>query len=146
MLDRFFIDTNIFVYAYLDNPSVKSDHRKHILARRFLSDFIMDDEIIISTQVCNEYYSALLKNGIDDTAIQQSLTHLTESLFVASVSKKTVFQALSIKNKYRFSLWDSLIVSSALENDCSTLFSEDMQHGQIIEGTLTIRNPLLLHL
>ena len=44
---------------------------------------------------------------------------------------------------HNFSMWDSLIVASALNASCTTLYSEDMQHGQIVHGTLTILNPFL---
>jgi predicted nucleic acid-binding protein len=46
-----------------------------------------------------------------------------------------------IRQKYRLSFWDSLIIASALENNCLTLYSEDMQDGQIIEDRLKIINP-----
>lgn len=48
--------------------------------------------------------------------------------------------ALDIKTLYRFGFYDSLIVAAALESGCKTLYSEDLQHGQQIEG-LTIENP-----
>jgi len=50
---------------------------------------------------------------------------------------------LLIKEKYHYSWWDSLILTSALENNCKIVYSEDMQHGQIIENTLKIVNPFL---
>jgi predicted nucleic acid-binding protein len=43
--------------------------------------------------------------------------------------------------KYGFSNWDSLILAAALEHSCTCLYSEDLHHGQIIEGCLTIINP-----
>ena len=46
--------------------------------------------------------------------------------------------------RYRFSWFDSLIVATALEAGCETLFTEDLQHGQVIENRLTIFNPFLL--
>jgi len=46
-----------------------------------------------------------------------------------------------IRHKYNLSYWDSLIVASALENDCSILYTEDLQHEQVIEGKLKIINP-----
>ncbi len=48
---------------------------------------------------------------------------------------------MDIKKRYRFSYWDSLIIASALENNCSILYSEDMQHSQVIEDNLKIINP-----
>ena len=50
--------------------------------------------------------------------------------------------AIRIKAQYGLSFWDSLIIASALEAGCTILYSEDMQDGQIIEKSLTIKNPL----
>lgn len=51
--------------------------------------------------------------------------------------------ALKVFEKYGYSIFDSLIIAAALEARCHTLYSEDMQHGQLIEGTLKITNPFL---
>jgi predicted nucleic acid-binding protein len=48
---------------------------------------------------------------------------------------------LRIASKYRFAFYDALIAAAALEADCTTLYSEDFQDGQVIEGTLIVRNP-----
>ena len=47
---------------------------------------------------------------------------------------------MDIKKRYKFSCWDSLIITSALENNCSILYSEDMQHSQVIENNLEVIN------
>jgi len=59
------------------------------------------------------------------------------------MSFNTVKRAFYIKEKYLYSWWDSLILASALENNCEMVYSEDMQHNQIIENTLKIVNPFL---
>jgi predicted nucleic acid-binding protein len=51
--------------------------------------------------------------------------------------------ALKVFEKYGYSIFDSLIIAAALELGCNTLYTEDMQHGQVIEGTLKITNPFL---
>ena len=142
MKDKVFIDTNIFVYAFLDSEQI-TNHAKHQNAVRFLSQFDSNTEVIISIQVLNEYYSALLKNKINDSEIQQSAQNLGQAINVVPISKKTVFDSYSIRNRYQFSYWDSLIIASALEHDCAVLFSEDMQHDQCIEERLRIINPFL---
>ena len=141
MKDKIFIDTNVFVYTYLENPNKKEDYEKHLKAKELLRSFTIDDVVCISTQVCNEYYSALLKNKIENSAIQSSLYNLVQMVNVASISKDTVLQSFEIKNRYSFSYWDSLILSSALENDCNIIYSEDMQDAQLINGVLRIVNP-----
>ncbi len=141
MKDKIFIDTNVFVYAYLKNPKKRDDYEKHLKAKELLKSFTTDNIVFISTQVCNEYYSALLKNKVANSDIQSSLYSLIQMVNVASISKDTVLQSFEIKNRYSFSYWDSLILSSALENKCNIIYSEDMQDGQLINGTLRIVNP-----
>ena len=142
MHDKVFIDTNIFVYAYLSVPPNHKDYAKHETARKMLGDFSAEQSVVISTQVCNEYYSVLLRNRIEDNAIQSSLMRIMNHVEVVSVTEATVKKSHEIKNRYRFSLWDSLIVASAIENECSVLYSEDMQSGQLIDGSLRVVNPL----
>ncbi len=57
------------------------------------------------------------------------------------LSTETSLRALRIANVYRLAWYDSLIVASTLENECSLLISEDLRHKQVIEKTLTIINP-----
>jgi predicted nucleic acid-binding protein len=52
--------------------------------------------------------------------------------------------ALGIAERLGYRFYDSLILASALEAGCSTLYSEDLQDGQVVEGTLAIRNPFRL--
>ena len=53
------------------------------------------------------------------------------------------FQTYYLRFEYNLSFWDSLVVASALENNCTALYTEDMQHQQIIKNQLTVINPLL---
>jgi predicted nucleic acid-binding protein len=55
----------------------------------------------------------------------------------------TITQALALAQKYKYSYYDSLILAAALSAGCETLATEDMQHGQVVEGLLTIRNPFV---
>ena len=109
MKDKVFIDTNILVYAFLDNSKDNDSYFKHIKAKEFLQSFQNDAEIIISTQVCNEYYSALLKNKITDNDIQKSLSELIAAIEVVPILDTTVLGSFKLKNKYQYSYWDSLI-------------------------------------
>ncbi len=64
-----------------------------------------------------------------------------ESLRFSSVEESTIKKALRIKKALNYSYWDSLIIASALENNCSILYTEDMQDSQTINNELTIVNP-----
>jgi predicted nucleic acid-binding protein len=76
------------------------------------------------------------------TEIVEDIASLYE---VVGLNKFSVAKAIQIHTKYQYSYYDSLIIASALENDCTILNTEDMQTGQVIEGTLTIVNPFILN-
>ncbi|SDY00789.1 Predicted nucleic acid-binding protein, contains PIN domain [Allochromatium warmingii] len=134
-----FIDTNIWIYAHLKTPSdLKGD-----IARKLVES---DQRFVISTQVLNEYYAAMLKNKVTDAWIQNSLEKMIQNCELALVSLPVIRQAYTLKNQYCFSLWDSLIISSALEAGCAILYSEDLQHEQRIADQLTVCNPFKNHL
>lgn len=129
-----FVDTNIWIYAHLETPQ----DRKGDLARVLVES---DHRFVVSTQVLNEYYAAMLKNRVSDPWIQNSLEAMIQHCDVVLVSVPIIRQAHAIRNRYGFSLWDSLVVSSALDAGCPVLYSEDLQHDQRIEGRLIVCNP-----
>ncbi len=132
---KVFIDTNIFVYAKLES---EKDTTKRELASALLRDL---PNPIISTQVLNEFASALLKHHIDDDTILQAVQDIAEECAISAVTFETVERAWAVRKKYKFSYWDSLIIASSLENACLVLYTEDMQHNQMIEKNLRIINP-----
>lgn len=136
MKDRIFIDTNIFVYASIEDKVYTDKRNKAVNLIQSA-----EHEIVISTQVINEYYVILIKNGINDEDIQERILEIIENAVLINVTFKTIQSAWEIRGKYKYSYWDSLIISSALEDDCSVLYTEDMQDGQIIERRLKIENP-----
>ena len=98
-------------------------------------------QIIVSTQILNEFSNVLIRHKIDDDKIQYLVGAIIEECDICPVDLKTVERAWHIRIKYQFSYWDSLIVASALGMNCSVLYTEDLQHNQIIEEKLKITNP-----
>ena len=141
MKGKIFIDTNIFVYAVL-KPQNKLNEKKHFQANALLSN-IRELNVVVSVQVLNEFYNSLLKYGVDDKKIQEKLYQIIDVVLVVPLTLDIVMKSWNIKTKYKFSYWDSLIVASALENNCSILYTEDMQDGQVIEEKLKIVNPFV---
>jgi len=129
-----FVDTNIWVYAHLETP----DDSNGDMARALIES---DHRFVISTQVLNEYYAAMLKNRVEDAWIQSSLETMIQNCELVLLSLPVIRQAHALKNRYGFSRWDSLIVSSALEAGCPVLYSEDLQHEQRIEDRLIVLDP-----
>ena len=136
MSDRFFIDTNILVYS-----SLKDELTKHDRAVSFITS-LKGNNVFVSTQVLSELYVALLKHGVEEASIVKILTQITDVFNVMAITLDTVVSAWKLKKRHQFSYWDSLIVASALEAGCTSLFTEDMQHGQILGKKIKIINPI----
>ena len=126
-------DTNILIYSYSDKTEPKKDIAKGL---------ILDSNGLISTQVIQEMCNILIKKfKMDRVSITRTLLEMKNNFFVSTNNIDTVSTAVEIHFKYKFSYYDSLIIASALENNCTILYSEDLQHNQKIEKTLTIINP-----
>lgn len=126
-----FADTNIVVYAYGVDP-VKIAPAKAIVSAA----------PVISTQVINEFHNvARRKLGLDMPTRHRVATDLLQSCRVIAVDQAIVAAAMQIEARYQVSYWDALILAAALAAGCDTLFSEDMQDGQLFEGRLAVRNP-----
>ena len=127
-----FIDTNILVYAFADDP--KAD-----IAIDLLSD------AIISAQVLNEFANIQRKklgwkwDDILDAAFQIEV--LVNA--IKPVTIETHKSAIDIAKRFKVAWYDALIVAAALNAGCSALYTEDMHHGLVIDGQLTITNPFL---
>lgn len=133
MKDKFFLDTNIILYAFS-----KDDYKKRIAKE------LIRQRLIISVQVINEICNVLFKKfNFSVMEIKNIFNFIKNKTEIKPVNIQTIEYCLYIKEKYNFSYWDSLIISSALENQCLILYTEDMQSNQIIEEQLTIINPFL---
>jgi predicted nucleic acid-binding protein len=134
MSDRIFVDTNVLVY------SIANDRQKRTIAERVL----LDNEIVVSPQVINEFVSVTLRKRIlPKEQVISYATKFMEVFEVTAMTQQTIIAALDVMTRYQFSYWDSLIVAAALESRCPYLYTEDLQDGQEIEGFLTINNPFV---
>ena len=138
MTDKIFIDTNIFVYAY-----TADDKNKNEIACNLLRENVVKNNIFISTQIINEFYSVMTKYKHSHGQIEYYVKEITEQTIVSSLDLKKIERCFRVKEKYGYSWWDSLVLTSALEDGCSILYSEDLQNGQIIENWLKIVNPFM---
>lgn len=136
MSGRVFVDTNVFVYAHVSN-----DKAKHDTALALFRDSLAGSRLWISTQILSEFYSAMSKNKYEHDKIVEFIFAIMRSTNMQSVTPETVETALRIKGKYQLSYWDSLMIAAALLSECDVIYTEDLQHNQVIEGRLTIKNP-----
>jgi len=130
-----FVDTNVLVYAA--DETLQAD-RKRWIARELLRT----PGLRISVQVLNEFIASARhprKLALSQTAEQDWLASWLR-MSVIPLSLNLFVEALRVHQQYHFSHWDSLIVSAALASGSTVLYTEDLQHGQIIEG-MEIINP-----
>ena len=133
MLGKSFIDTNIVIYSLGSNST-----KAHIAAPLFVRN------PCISTQVLSETANVASKRlGLSVPEIRILITSLETICRVEIISLGTIHTALNLKEQYRFSWYDSLILATALNANCDTFYTEDLQHGQEISGRLRIVNPFV---
>ncbi|MDK9719179.1 MAG: PIN domain-containing protein [Trichlorobacter sp.] len=142
MKSKIFIDSNIWIYAFLECEKERAK-QQHILS--LLENLPPVSAVFVSVQVINEFHWILSrKYGVDDTAIKAKVTKgIAAVANIAPLDFKVYQDAYRIRGKYNVSFWDSLIVASALDNGCTVLYSEDMQHGLMIDSKLKVINPFL---
>jgi predicted nucleic acid-binding protein len=135
MSGKAFFDTNILIYLYSGDEPEKRDRSRVLVA---------ETSGVISLQVINELANVLhRKFHIEYIFIAPVVGEMKDSFLIMDVTIETVRSALALGVKYKYSYFDSLIIASAMEAGCSVIYSEDMQHGQVIEGELTIQNPFI---
>ena len=101
-----------------------------------------DCDLIISIQVVNEFISVCYKKiKLNTSEIAKNLDIIKNRFLIRYIDENTIEKALQLKEVYQYSYYDSLILASALMNNCEVLFSEDFQNTQIIENKLKIVNP-----
>lgn len=137
MKDKVFLDTNILIYSYSEDEEEKQSIANTLLEKNM-------GNIVISTQVINELVNILLKKfKIPSLTIENAILEIDNVFDIVLFALTTQIKAIKIKEKYKLQYYDSLIIATAIENGCTVLYSEDMQHGQVIENVLTIINPFI---
>jgi len=135
MPDKVFLDTNVVLYAYSEDEMDKQSIASELLKR-------FDGKALISKQVINEFTNILFKKfKLPSDTIESVLLELDTAFTIVDFDLRTQIKAIRLKQTYNLHYYDALIVATALENQCSILYSEDMQHNQVIDGSLTIINP-----
>jgi predicted nucleic acid-binding protein len=126
-----FIDTNILLYL-LSSDIEKANHAETILQRGGL----------ISVQVLNEFTNVVRRQQLLSwTEITEVLDLITSIFPVVPLTLETHNKGRFIAERYKLSVYDAMIVASALSGECEILYSEDMQDNLIIEDQLRIGNP-----
>jgi predicted nucleic acid-binding protein len=135
LADRVFVDTNVFVYADDDDTADKRDR-----ARALLSELISRSQAVVSTQVLQEFFVvATRKLGLSKEDARRRVETFAR-LHVVLVRPELVLSAIDLHRLHSISFWDALVLRSAAVAGCARLLTEDLQHGQVIDG-VRIENP-----
>ena len=138
MSDKYFIDTNIFVYSLdTDEPEKAS------VAEKLITAGASTGLGAISYQVVQEFFNVALRKSTRKMPQEDAQRYLSEVLcpLVAAQSPQELYAAaIRLYHRYGFSWYDSVIVAAAIEAGCRVLLTEDLQDGMDVEG-LRIENP-----
>jgi predicted nucleic acid-binding protein len=140
MSDRFFLDTNIFVYSFDQGAPAKARR-----AAQLIREALTTQKGVVSYQVVQEFFNVALKRfskPMQAADAGQYLVAVFRPLLAVHSSQALYAEALFLHAQSGLSWYDSLIVSAAIQARCEILFSEDLQHGQRF-GSLEVRNPFL---
>lgn len=135
MTDKYFLDSNVLIYAHSD-----LDLSKQAKAQKLIDLYVPT----ISIQVLNEFANIFHKKFKTDWKIILDLINeLSINTVIFNNSISTVVKAIELSQKTGYTYYDAQILAAAIESGCNILFSEDMQNRQIIENKLKILNPFL---
>jgi predicted nucleic acid-binding protein len=130
---KIFFDTNTLLYL------LSSDHKK--------ADWVsqnLQQSNVISVQVLNEFTSASIRKiKISHVELDEFLDLFKSTFNVRALDTETFNTGLMISRRYGYQHYDSMIIAAALQAGCERLYSEDMQHRQMIDKSLQIVNPFI---
>ena len=130
---KIFFDTNTLLYL-LSSDNNKADWISQNLQR----------SNVISVQVLNEFTSASLRKiKISNAELDEFLDLFKSTFSVRVIDVETFDTGLIVSRRYGYQHYDAMIIASALQAGCERLYSEDMQHRQIIDKRLQIVNPFI---
>ena len=133
---RVFLDTNIIVYAADDREKDKRDQ-----ARSLIASLQSGNQGVVSTQVLCETYSTVTRKLGKPPLEAKAILRKLEELEVVVLGPELIQQAIDCSILNQLSFWDALIVTAAASANCETLWTEDLNHGQVIMG-VRVENPL----
>jgi len=140
MSGKFFLDTNIFVYSFDARHAPKQKKAQGLIEKALSSH-----DGLVSYQVVQEFLNVALRKFEKPLTPPEARTYLDTVLAPLCRTLPTIQlyqQALELREETGFGFYDSLILASALEAGCKTLYTEDLSHQQRI-GNLTVQNPFL---
>ena len=134
---RSFLDTNVLVYS--DDPR---DPTKQATAIDLVQDHLRLRTGVVSLQVLQEYFVSTTGKLKLDAELAKRRVEFFARFHVAEPTVSDILAAIDLHRLHSFPYWDALVIRCASQSGCSVLLTEDLQHGQVIDG-VQIVNPFL---
>ena len=130
-----FFDANILVYCHDLKEPIKHKHAAVLLAQAMTRE-----DLVLSTQVLQEFYNTVVGKKLRTPEQAVMLCRAWAEHEVVNSTPDLLFRAFALQQRHQISVWDALVVQAALDANCTTLYSEDLHHGMRF-GALEIVNP-----
>ena len=139
MSARVFIDSNVLVYAH-----DRAAGRRRDLARALIRRLWSDRTGVLSTQVIQEFYVNVRRKARNPVSLDEAHRLVEDYLKWEIIvnDERSILGALELEGRYKLSFWDSLILQAAKISGVETVYSEDLNHGQLYDGVQVV-NPFL---
>jgi len=135
MRGRVFFDTNVLVYA-----DDRGSGRKSSVAQALIADALRSNQGVVSTQVLQEFFVISTRKLGVPAEMARRKVELLARLDVVVVQIDLILGGIDLHRLHGLSFWDALIVRAASSAGCARLLTEDLQHGQVIDG-VRVENP-----
>jgi predicted nucleic acid-binding protein len=138
MSDKYFVDTNILVYAHDTTAGVK-----HVHAKALIEELWRERTGVVSTQVLQELCVNVRRKAGRPVDLNTAREIVADYLAweVVTNTGQSILEALELERRYRISFWDALVVQAAQSSGAAVLYSEDLSDGQTY-GDVLVVNPL----
>jgi predicted nucleic acid-binding protein len=134
-----FVDSNVLVYLFdKDSPNKKA------VAQRILQTEGTAGNLLLSTQVLQEFYVTVTRKLAEPLKLNTALEAVRKfaAFPIVTVDVLLILAAIRRSQNDSISFWDSLIIDAALKGGSQRLWSEDLQHGRVVNG-MRIENPFV---
>ena len=133
---RVFLYTHIIVYAY-DSAEIE----RHPIAVRVIDGLLTEShEVVISPQVAGEFVNTMKRKGSPPATLTLQIRGLS-AFEMSAPTHATISAAWALCTAHSIAWYDAIIVQTALDANCTQLYSEDLQNGRVFSGRLTVVNP-----
>jgi predicted nucleic acid-binding protein len=138
MRGKVFIDTNFLIYLFSEDDQIKKVHCTQLI------DSLRDKVVLVwSTQVMQEFYRVMTVKHHIPPQVVKDILQLFDDFELVINNKETINTAIDIQTLNKISFWDSLVISAASQAKCTTILTEDLNSGQLIQGVY-LQNPFKL--